>query len=208
MLKKIVYLTSTVIILGLAVYWYTNHYGDPLVENTEKLKEEVKTLQEDASAMTDGTLENPSAVSLLVKSFVLSQGEKGFTLWRLTASAGNMSKKGSIFTVESPFLAYNMDDGSQLTVVSKSGDIDQANKKMRFIDDVTVKHKDQNLSGELLVYDGNEKTMTFPDPASFADSQVSGSADKVVWFIDSRLIEGTGNIHVTFSSPKELKSKK
>ena len=77
---------------------------------------------------------------------------------------------------------------------------------MRFIDNVHVQHNDQKLSGELLVYDGNEKTMTFPEQAFFKDSQVEGSANVVIWHIDSRLIEGQGNIHVVFESSDIMKS--
>ena len=70
-----------------------------------------------------------------------------------------------------------------------------------------MNHKDQKLSGDLLVYDGNEKTMTFPDQAFFKDSQVEGSANRVTWFIDTRIIEGEGDIHVIFESADALKSK-
>lgn len=171
------------------------------------LKDDLKTIQNNAMEMTDEALDDTSSVSLLLKNFILSQGEQGHTLWRLKATFGNMSKKNNVFYVETPALVYSMDDGTELHVVSLTGDVDQSNKIMRFIDDVVVTHNDQRLSGDLLVYDGNNKTMTFPDRAFFQDMQSKGAADTVIWHIDTRIIEGEGNIQVTFTTQKDLKSK-
>lgn len=208
MLKKGIYLFCFALILGALYYWHvTSQEHVPLLDEAQTVQEDIKKIQENPALLTDDTLENPSAISLLLKEFILSQGEQGHTLWRLTAKAGNMSKVNNVFIVETPSLVYHMDDGSELTVASIKGDINQSNKKMRFITDVVVNHKDQKLSGDLLVYDGTEKTMTFPDQAFFKDSQVEGSANRVTWFIDTRIIEGEGDIHVIFESTDALKSK-
>lgn len=205
-LKKIVYLTVLLGIIAGALYWYNNkQVGLPLVDETTNLQEDLKTLQ--SNTLSSNNLEDTSSIGLLLKDFILSQGEKGYTLWRLKATAGNMSKINNVFIVETPALTYNMEDGSLLTVISHKGDIDQNDKTMRFIDDVVVTHSDQKITGELLVYDGNTKTMTFPEQAHFKDPQVSGAADTIIWHIDSKVIEGTGNVSVTFDSNDMVKKK-
>ncbi len=207
MLKKALSFFCFALILGVSTYWYfTEQEHSPLLDEAQAVKEDFEKIQENPALLAEEALENPSAVTLLLKDFILSQGEEGITLWRLTAKAGNMSKVNNLFIVDKPTLVYTMDDGSKLSVNSVKGDVEQSQKKMRFIDNVHVQHNDQKLSGELLVYDGNEKTMTFPEQAFFKDSQVEGSANVVIWHIDSRLIEGQGNIHVVFESSDIMKS--
>ena len=207
MLKKVLTFVCLVLFLGGPAYWYfTTQEHASLLNEAQSVKEDIEKIQENPTLLAEEALDNPSAVSLLLKDFILSQGEEGITLWRLTAKAGNMSKINNLFVVDKPTLVYTMDDGSKLSVNSVKGDIAQSQKKMRFVDNVVVQHNDQELSGELLVYDGNEKTMTFPEQAFFKDSQVEGSANVVIWHIDSRRIEGQGNIHVVFESSDIMKS--
>ena len=206
MLKRVLTFACLIFVLGAGAYWYfIEQEHAPMLDEAQSVKKNIEKIQEDPTKFTEETLENSSAVSLLLKNFILSQGDKGLTLWRLTAKAGNMSKIDNLFVVDTPTLVYSMDDGSELHVNSRKGDVEQSKKIMRFVDDVVVQHKDQEITGELLVYDGNTKTMTFPEQAFFKDSQAEGSSDLVIWHINTRIIEGQGNVHVVFESSDLMK---
>lgn len=143
--------------------------------------------------------EAEEAIALAVKTISLSQGEGGFELWRLKAEWANLRRNNDVIVVEEPKLTYNMrEQGKLLFVESRTGDVDQKAQILRFIDNVRVTQENKRLTGDMLVYNGKDKTMTFPVGCTFKDADMSGSADTLVWHIDRQLIEGNGNITVSF----------
>lgn len=156
--------------------------------------------------VTDGNeeaaQEAQGAFDLALKTITLSQGEGGFELWRLKAEWANLHKKDDRIVVEQPRLTYFMrEDGTILYVFSNTGDVNQKTQILRFIDNVRVSQESKLITGELLVYNGNEKTMTFPQGCTFEDTSVRGSARELVWHIERQLIEAEGDIYVFLSSP-------
>ena len=175
-------------------------------QNTSKQAKTVSTRvvpQPDPSPPNDTEPTEQSlkqgALELAMKTITLSQGEGGFELWRLKAEWASLHKQEDSILVEQPRLTYFMkDDGKNLYVQSVRGDVNQKTQILRFVDDVQVSQDAKHLKGALLVYNGNEKTMTLPQGAVFADNGIEGTADFLVWHIDHKFIEATGNIRVDF----------
>lgn len=178
-------------VLALGTVWYT-------VINEETIPEQAAEDAQQAAAMLAGGPETvDDAVDLAIKTISLSQGEGGFELWRLKAEWANLRKRDDTIIVEQPRLTYNMrEEGKVLFVESRTGDINQKTQVLRFIEDVRVTQENKIMTGSLLVYDGDDKTMTFPQGCEFLDTGVSGSANSLVWHIDRQFIEGEGDINV------------
>lgn len=137
------------------------------------------------------------ALNLALKSISLSQGEGGFELWRLKAEWANMEKANERVIVEKPRLTYFMQDGGNpLFVESVTGSIDQKTQTLRFIDAVRVSQEQKLLTSDMLVYNGEEKTMSFPYGGEFSDTGVSGTAKRLVWRINEKRIEASGGVTV------------
>ncbi len=146
-----------------------------------------------------GEGEKTDSVSLALKAITLSQGEKGLEIWRLKASWAGMAQKDGLISVEKPRLVYYMPpDNQELHVDADTGDIDQKNQILRFVGHVSATLEDRSLTGGLLVYNGADKTMTFPEGASFHNPDMSGSANRVVWRMEDRVVEAEGDIQIEF----------
>jgi len=137
-----------------------------------------------------------------LKAISLSQGEGGFEIWRLKAAWANVMLQGDKIIVEKPQLIYfdRENEGKTLHVHSDKGDIEQKSQILRFMDNVRIMQEDRLLEGNLLVYNGTAKTMTFPQGARFTGPGMTGSADHIVWDINRKTILGTNGIHVFFEA--------
>ena len=178
-------------VLALGAVWYAVLREEKIPEETaEQIKAAAGTLADNPATADD-------AVDLAIKTVSLSQGEGGFELWRLKAEWANLRKRDDTIIVEQPRLTYNMrEEGKVLFVESHTGDINQKTQVLRFIEDVRVTQESKIITGGLLVYDGNDKTMTFPQGCLFTDTGVSGSVNTLVWHIDRQIIEGEGDVKV------------
>jgi hypothetical protein len=86
-----------------------------------------------------------------------------------------------------------------LQVSSVRGDIDQKNQLLRFLQDVRVTRQNGEMRGDLLIYNGTAKTMTFPQGGSFSNSNMGGSASVVRWRLEERLLQAEGEVNVDFT---------
>lgn len=192
MLRRGIFLFIVLLISGVSFYLYQN-------------ANKRKTPQ---NSIIDDFKDEELTVGLALKSFILNQGEAGATLWRLNATAGNMVEEDGVLIIDQPELIYYMPpDNEELHVVSDKGDITQKTKILRFIDNVNASHKDGIMRGELLVYNGTAKTMSFPSHGTFESETIQGEADEVIWHIDTRIIEGIGQVDAHFTSSKTKLSK-
>jgi hypothetical protein len=75
---------------------------------------------------------------------------------------------------------------------------------LRFIDNVRATQDDKILTGKILVYNGTAKTMTMPESAELTATGVQGSANHLVWFIDTKRIETRGDVtmHLEGAAPE------
>lgn len=188
--------------VGLGIAWYLFGYAEKTPDKaTAPQGEETEENPEQTAGMVD------EAVDLAIRTISLSQGEGGFELWRLKAEWANLRRRDDSIIVEKPRLTYNMrEEGKVLFVTSRTGDINQKEQILRFIDDVSATQESKHITGPLLVYNGKEKTMTFPQGSHFEDTGVFGSADTLVWHIERQFVEGEGNIKVLLEGRREAAS--
>ena len=169
--------------------------------NSQKPISTTQTFKDSAPDKPAGV--NSNALDLALKTISLSQGEGGFELWRLKAAWANVQKQDERILVDEPRLTYFMrEEGQVMYVQSETGEVDQKSQILRFINKVRVTQNDKLLTGDLLVYDGNAKTMTFPDGGDFASTDVSGNARSIVWHIDNKLIDADGDVFVHLDGPE------
>lgn len=163
---------------------------------------EPKTPQPPASTEQAVPNENSDeTLDLALKGILLSQGEGGLEIWRLKATWANVRKEEDKIVLEEPRLVYFMhDDGKTLHVQAQHGDIKQKKQLLRFMDNVLVSQDDKKITGSLLVYDGLDKIMSFPEGGIFSGTGVSGSAKEISWDINRKLIIGAGGVSVSFDS--------
>ncbi|MDR0338681.1 MAG: LPS export ABC transporter periplasmic protein LptC [Desulfovibrio sp.] len=155
-----------------------------------------------AEARAASEQEDKSSLELALKNINLSQGEGGFELWRLKAQWANMQQQDGGIFVEQPQLTYFMgEDGKELHVRSDQGDIAQESHILRFFQNVRVTQDDNILTGQILVYNGTAKTMTFPDGGAFNTKNADGQANRIIWFVNEQRLEAEGNVVVFLEGP-------
>lgn len=136
-----------------------------------------------------------SALDLALKTISLSQGEGGVELWRLKAEWASIQKQEDRILLTQPRLTYFMkEDGKILYVQSDSGDVDQKNQILRFINNVRVTQEDKVLTGNILVYNGTAKTMTMFEGANLTADSMEGSSNVLVWHLTTKHIETSGDV--------------
>ena len=142
-----------------------------------------------------------SGIDLVIKSFLLSQGEDGSTLWRLKAISGTMHKESDVVVIDQPALVYYLPpDDEELFVSSARGEVRQAQKHIRFLEQVVLTHNNSIITSEELIYDGNTRTMTIPQEGLLEGSKMSGRADLMIWHLDTRILECIGSVEAVFVS--------
>jgi LPS export ABC transporter protein LptC len=164
----------------------------------------IMAVGQDEQKITSGS--NQSAFALALKAITLTQGEGGFELWRLKAEWANIQRQDDKIFLTNPRLTYFMrEDDKVIYVQSDSGDVDQQEQLLRFIDNVRVTQDDTILIGPLLIYDGKTNTMTMPEGAELAATGVQGSYNHLVWFIDTKRIETMGDVvtHLASAVPEK-----
>jgi hypothetical protein len=145
-----------------------------------------------------------SALHLALKSISLSQGEGGFELWRLKAEWATVQKQGETIVVEKPYLTYFVKDGAPpMLVQSATGSIDQKNRILRFLHSVRVSQEAKLLTSDMLIYQGDEKTMTFPGGGELTDAGVFGRAGRLVWHIEEKRIDASDGVSVHFADSRK-----
>jgi hypothetical protein len=144
-------------------------------------------------------LRDEAALNLALKSISLSQGEGGLELWRLKAEWAGLQKSEDLLVMEKPRLTYFMkEDGKVLYVGSDKGNIEQKTRIIRFIDNVHITQDDKTFDGELLVYNGIQKSMNFPGGGTFSGKGLNGRAETITWFLERRQVTAEGDVSVYF----------
>ena len=142
-----------------------------------------------------------SGIDLVIKSFLLSQGEDGSTLWRLKAISGKMHKESDMILIDQPALVYYLPpDNKELFVSSDRGEVIQAKKHIRFLENVLLTHNNSTITSDELIYNGNTRTMTIPRGGVLEGPKMSGRADKMIWNLATRTLECIGSVETVFIS--------
>jgi hypothetical protein len=145
-------------------------------------------------------LEKGKNPSLALQNIELKQGEGGVELWRVKADKALMEEKNGKIFVEEPLVTYfSSPPGTEpLFISSVSGDIDQTSQVLRFLQDVRVVQENAAMQGDLLIYNGTDKTMTMPQGGAFTDAGMKGKALFVRWRMTEKRIEAEGEVMVDF----------
>lgn len=146
-----------------------------------------------------------SALELALKGFLLSQGEGGNTLWQLKATSGNMAKEGSAILIDKPDLVYYLPpDNAELHISSDKGEVDQAKKIIRFMGNVTLTSSHSTIKSDVLIYNGETRVMELPQGGTLEGTGTSGTAEHIIWHLDTRIVECTGQVETKFSTSEDI----
>ncbi len=145
-----------------------------------------------------GALESPEDIfTLALKEIELAQGGGGIEEWRLKANWAAMRKESDIINLTRPVVTYFMPENrGELQVTSSTGSVDQANRNVIMQGDVVAVNSDMTLKTTEMFYDSATRQMKFDKGASFSGEKVSGKADNLVWKMNERVIEATGDVVV------------
>ncbi|MDR1359425.1 MAG: LPS export ABC transporter periplasmic protein LptC [Deltaproteobacteria bacterium] len=145
-------------------------------------------------------LENSPILTL--RDIELRHGEQGIELWRLKAEKAGMRRGDRKIIVQKPSVIYFSppNDADAFFISSVSGDIDQTNQMLSFLEDVLVTRQNTQVRGDLLIYNGTAKTMTLPQGGAFSNGSMNGKALLVCWRMTERLLVAEGDVQVVFSA--------
>lgn len=209
MLRRLLWALCFLLMLATGFYLLTSQDEDESPKTPPRTNGTSSMADGPQQALPEVTPEENDNLSLALKSIELTQGEGGFEIWRLKAEWANMEKEGDLILVDKPKLIYFMrEDNSELHVVSDKGDVNQKAHLLRFMNNVTIRQNANTAVGDLLIYNGTAKTMTFPHGGVFAGEGVEGNAPLVVWRMEDQVIEGHGGVEMLFeNSPAKLGGK-
>ena len=72
-------------------------------------------------------------------------------------------------------------------------------------DDVLAKQENNQVKGEVLIYDEKTNVATFPDFADFSGDNLDGNAQELHWDLNKNLILGSGDVEVFWQPSKKPK---
>lgn len=196
-MKKI--FLSVCIAAALFVAWYM--YTDGTMSLKAARKKIVKEAQE---AVVQGA--SPEDVAALaMKAINMTQGEHGAELWRLKAEWGNVRRKDNVMELEKPNFTYYMaPDNIPMNVTSEKGEVDQEEQIVRFIGSVVAVHQDRTVKAPVMVYSGKKRELVCPEGADMTGKDMAGTANRVVWDLNSKVLNGLGNVDMTFDNDTVL----
>ena len=187
------------VLAAAAVGWYFFTDGTMTMQGAKK-----KLVQE----VQDAVLERKApedVAALAMKAINLTQGEHGAELWRLKADWGNMRRSDQIMELEKPRFTYYMPpENIELTILSNKGEIDQDEQKVRFISDVVATYSDRTIIAPSMVYLGKSREVVCPEGAKVAGAGMEGTANRLVWRLQDKVLEGFGDVDMTFENDKDI----
>ncbi|MDR1243266.1 MAG: LPS export ABC transporter periplasmic protein LptC [Deltaproteobacteria bacterium] len=132
----------------------------------------------------------------------LSRGEAGKLEWVLTTEHMLTSGDSGIVTVSKPFLTFfskneRAASGEETTTVqSLRGEVDRVAGDMRFLDDVLVVSKENNLTTSQLEFVAAEKIIYCPEQTYFSSPSMQGVAGKAALFLDNDVLNASEKVSV------------
>lgn len=187
-MKKVI-LIVVLIWAVVGAYLYNHYYVQGHINDDVQEEQKLLSPSEDEHA------------SMSFKGINISQGEHGAELWNLKAERAKVVDDGSQILVSTPLLTYFV-DGSEniLTVLSKTGEVEQGKQEVQFIDDVVVTREDAKLYTNLIFYEGVKHLLTCPNGAKVESPTMQGRADHVSWNLKDEIITGTGSVYMEFAN--------
>lgn len=191
-MKKIFIALLCLVVPGAAWYIFTD--GAMTLEGARQ-----KLLRKARGVVTSANIPSEDVAALAMKAIEMTQGEHGAEIWRLKAEWGNMRRNDEIMELEKPRFTYYMPpDGKAVVVVSDKGEINQDDQIVRFITNVVATHENRTVLAPLMVYAGKTRQVTCPQGGRVASPSLEGTADRIVWRLQDKILEGLGNVDMTF----------
>jgi LPS export ABC transporter protein LptC len=188
--KKIVFVAVLLVLCG-AVF---------LVREHGKI---INPLRETATTQAAKLQGRPNKQKLaMADGLSLSRGEAGKLEWQLTTEHMVTNDDSGIITVSRPFLTFFSENEravsreDAITVQSLRGEVDRAAGDMRFLDDVLVVSKDNNLTTSQLEFVAAEKIIYCPEQTHFSSPTMQGVAGKASLLMDSDVLNASGKVVV------------
>lgn len=182
-----------VFLIAIGVAWLV--FFDGMGTLTTTKKDLAKKVQD---AVIE-TADPEEVVALAMKAINLAQGENGAELWRLKADWGNIRRRDNIMELENPRFTYYMSpDGKAVSIVSRKGEIEQEQQIIRFVDSVVATYEDRTLQAPLITYSGKPRELVCPQGGNVRGEGYEGRADRIVWQMNSEILEAFGDVVVMF----------
>lgn len=197
-MKHIVIWSLSLIIISLNLWLSKKETIKPLLKNTVTAfsnKNTSSTEQQKFSEDTTNSLED--ALGLALKGINLFQGEHGVELWRLKASWAHLSNDGGTVQVENPIVQYTIGNGSTNDIINVTSHKGKITDNQRFItlwDNLSITQDQKNITGPCMIYDATQRTISFPNGASFTSPIATSTAGIVTWNLETNVIKGTHGI--------------
>lgn len=161
--------------------------------------------------LSDPPAEVRNAVDLAIRGIYLEQGENSRKTFDLKADWATLNQQSGNITVREPDIRYMMEGGQDkdervVHSTSRIGRIEDGNQKVSMSDDVKAVCEDKTLTGDNAVFLNQKQTLTFTSGARLESPDLSGTAKKLVWHLNSNILRGTGGVtmHWIPSQPEEL----
>jgi lipopolysaccharide export system protein LptC len=139
---------------------------------------------------------------VIVDGLSLSRGEAGKLEWRLTSEHAITSDDSGIVTVYKPFLTFftknerAVSGEDTITVQGLRGEVDRAAGNMRFLEDVLVISKENNLTTSQMEFVTAEKIIYCPEQTHFSGPSMQGVAGNATLLLDNDVLNASGKVVV------------
>lgn len=198
-MKKVVSI-AVLVAVAAGIGWYLFTGG---AMSLDAAKKQFKRAARDAVVSSSASPEDVAA--LAVKAVDMTQGEKGFELWRLKADWGSIRRNDDIMELEKPKFTYYMPpDNVELKITSDKGEIEQEDQRIRFMDNVRAMFGERTVTANLILYEGKNRQVIFPTGAHITGASFDGTADRVVWRLQDQVVEATGDVDITFKNDQDV----
>ncbi|MDR2050350.1 MAG: LPS export ABC transporter periplasmic protein LptC [Deltaproteobacteria bacterium] len=150
----------------------------------------------------------------------IHQGEDGRELWNLRATRAVMAQQDGDIVAENPFLTYYIRESAStgagasfsssgqeeetVTVQSGSGDVNQRENRIRFAGDVVVKRKEDVLYTNLLIYEGQDRSMFCPETSTLIRPGLRGESAELLWNLADNVLFGKNGVSITLETERRI----
>ena len=196
-MKKII--GALCVLLALGVAWYV------FTDGTFRVDSAKKKLVRQAQDAVINNADPEDVAALAMKAITLTQGEHGAELWRLKADWGNMRRRDNVMELEKPRFTYYMPpDNKSIAIASDKGEIEQEKQKIRFLESVVATYEDRTLLADEVLYMGKSREILCPQGGRVEGEGYEGRANRVVWHLNSKILEAFGDVDIVFDSENDI----
>ena len=193
--------TLMLVVLGAAVWggWYG--WQSWKTRQALEAMENVVRSADLNKLLSDPPEEVKNAVDLAVRGIHLAQGHEGQKSFDLNADWATLNQDSGAITVRDPDIYYMLEkvEGDPERVIHATSDVgrvEDGNQKISMSGSVKATYEDNVLTGDLAVFLNNDRTLTFPDGAALDGPELSGTASRLVWNLNTNVLTGDQGVRM------------